>query len=143
MLKQEWLRCWLRGRFLVSICLMNASLEGSALVPPSLVSIEEPLMGGYTNGGLKIMIFPKFHFGPKSGPKAPFGVKIGGTDAENHDESENKSKTSSTFFKKTNKSNNFQTNKSLIGGKLTGGLKILIFQSFALAQNRPPRHLLG
>ena len=65
-------------------------------------------MGGYTNGGLKIMIYPKFHFGPKSGPKASFGVKIGGTDAENHEESKNNLKNFRKFTKKTKESPTIQ-----------------------------------
>ena len=46
-------------------------------------------MGVHADGGLKILIFQKFCFGPKSPPKAPFGVKIGATDAENREESKN------------------------------------------------------
>ena len=53
-------------------------------------------MGGKLNGGLKILIFQNINFGPKSGPKASFGMKIGGTDAENHEESKNNQK----LFKK-------------------------------------------
>ena len=45
-------------------------------------------MGVHADGGLKIKIFQKFGFGPKSSPKAPFGVKICASDAENHEESE-------------------------------------------------------
>ena len=46
-------------------------------------------MGVHADGGLKITIFPILGFGPKSPPpKAPLGVKIGGTDTEFCEESE-------------------------------------------------------
>ena len=57
-----------------------------------LIHIGGTQMGVHADGGLKIKIFQKFCFGPKSPPKAPFGVKIGASDAENHEESENKFK---------------------------------------------------
>ena len=57
-------------------------------------------MGVHADGGLKIMIFQKFCFGPKSSPKAPFGVKIGASDAENHEESEKQKQNVPYFFLK-------------------------------------------
>ena len=53
--------------------------------------------GGPRRWGSRNHDFPKFCSGPKSGPKAPFGVKIGGTDAENREESKKRFK---KYFKK-------------------------------------------
>ena len=55
--------------------------------------------GGPRRWGSKNHDFPTFCFGPKSGPKAPFGVKIGGTDTENHEESEKQTSKLLSFSK--------------------------------------------
>ena len=71
--------------------------------------------GGPRRWGSRNHDFPKFCSGPKSGPKAPFGVKIGASDAENHEESENKFKIFPKFSKFPKKCpNNFK-----IYGKIT------------------------
>ena len=43
-------------------------------------------MGVHADGGLKIMIFQNFVLAQNRTPRHLFGVKIGGTDAENHEE---------------------------------------------------------
>ena len=47
--------------------------------------------GGFPNEGLTVHIVSKFWFGLKIIPRMSLGVKMGGIDAENHEESENRS----------------------------------------------------
>ena len=56
------------------------------------LGVEDSLKGtdgGFPRWGSEKLKLPKFCFGPQIVPKEDVGEKIGGTDAENHEESEN------------------------------------------------------
>ncbi len=63
-------------------------------------------MGVHADGGLKNTIFQNYVLAQSRPPKAPFGVKICGTDAEKREESKKKLniyKKNTTKLKNTNK----------------------------------------